>query len=115
MPVLERDPRIQLGPGSNVPSLEVFKPLLSAGFDTSKTMDMVAAGKLDQVRAQLLEKLPASPELAALRIWPWWPWWPWWDCTPDIIFRVTQDCLSSRGGDRRRRLRATPAGTSPTR
>ena len=94
VPVLERDPRIQLGPASNVPNLEVFKPLLSAGFDTSKTMDLVSAGKLDQVRAQLLEKLPASPELAQLHIWPWWPWWPWWDCTPDIIFRVTQDCLT---------------------
>jgi hypothetical protein len=95
MPVLERDPRIELGPGSNVPNLEVFKPLLSAGFDASKTMDMVAAGTLDQVRSQLLEKLPAAPELAALRIWPWSPWWPWWDCTPDIIFRVTQDCRTT--------------------
>src|SRR5262249_39062298 len=36
--------------------------------------------------------LPHVPELEQLRIWPWWPWHPWWDCTPDIIFRVTQDC-----------------------
>ena len=25
-------------------------------------------------------------------MWPWWPWWPWADCTPDVIFRVTQSC-----------------------
>ena len=93
-PVLERDPRIQLGPATNVPNLEVFKPLLTAGFDTSKSMDRVPAAQLDQVRAQLLEKLPAAPELAQLHIWPWSPWWPWWDCTPDIIFKVTQDCLA---------------------
>ena len=91
--MLERDPRIQLGPATNVPNLEVFKPLLTAGFDTSRSMDSVPAAQLDQVRAQLLEKLPAAPELAQLHIWPWWPWWPWWDCTPDIIFKVTQDCL----------------------
>ena len=93
-PVLERDPRIQLGPATNVPNLEVFKPLLAAGFDTTKSMDRVPAAQLDQVRAQLLEKLPAAPELAQLHIWPWWPWWPWWDCTPDIIFKVTQDCVA---------------------
>jgi len=94
VPVLERDPRIELGSATNVPSLEVFKPLLGNGFDTSKPMAAVSAPQLDKVRAQLLEKLPPAPELAQLRIWPWWPWWPWWDCTPDIIFRVTQDCLT---------------------
>jgi hypothetical protein len=52
----------------------------------------VPAGQLEQIRTTLLEKLPQSPELAAQHIWPWWPWWPWWDCTPDIIFRVTQNC-----------------------
>lgn len=92
VPVLERDPRIELGNTSNVPSLEVFKPLLR-GLDTSKPLASVPAGQLDEIRASLLEKLPAAPELATQRIWPWWPWWPWWDCTPDIIFKVTQDCL----------------------
>lgn len=93
VPALERDPRIQLGSATNIPSLDVFKPLLERSLDTSKPMAAVSAGQLDQVRAQLLEKLPAAPELAQLRIWPWAPWWPWWDCTPDIIFKVTQDCL----------------------
>ena len=33
--------------------------------------------------------LPASPELAALRVWPWWNWG---DCAPDVVFRATQRC-----------------------
>jgi len=92
VPVLERDPRIKLGSATNVPSLDVFKPLLGKGVELSKPLTSMPAAQLDQIRTSLLEKLPNAPELAQLRIWPWWPWWPWWDCTPDIIFRVTQDC-----------------------
>jgi hypothetical protein len=92
VPILERDPRIQLGDVTNVPSLDVFKPLLGRELDTSKPLASMPAGQLEQVRSSLLERLPQSPELAQLRVWPWWPWWPWWDCTPDIIFKVTQDC-----------------------
>lgn len=47
---------------------------------------------LDQLRPALLERLPALQEFETLRIWPWYPWHPWWDCTPDIIFKVTQEC-----------------------
>ena len=47
---------------------------------------------LDKLRGSLLERLPSIPELAPLKLWPWWPWHPWWDCTPDIIFQVTQSC-----------------------
>ena len=49
-------------------------------------------GSLESLRLQLGAKLPPVGEFARLRLWPWWPWWPWWDCTPDIIFKVTQDC-----------------------
>ena len=92
-PVLERDPRIQLAHSSGVPSLDVFQPLLAREtLSVSQDLATVPAGQLEQIRTSLLEKLPAAPELAAQRIWPWCPWWPWWDCTPDIIFRVTQDC-----------------------
>jgi hypothetical protein len=95
VPVLERDPRIELGNAGNVPSLDVFKPLLAGtNVDTSKPLPSLLSGQLDQIRTSLLEKLPKAPELEQLRIWPWWPWWPWWDCTPDIIFKVTQDCLT---------------------
>lgn len=47
---------------------------------------------LERLRAGLVEILPRIPELEHLRLWPWWPWHPWWDCSPDIIFRVTQNC-----------------------
>ena len=44
------------------------------------------------LRTKLLTQLPPVPELERLRIWPWFPWTPWLDCSPDIIFRVTQAC-----------------------
>lgn len=47
---------------------------------------------LDGLRDRLVKVLPDIPALAGLRLWPWHPWHPWWDCTPDIIFRVTQQC-----------------------
>lgn len=37
----------------------------------------------------LLRVFPASPELAALHVWPWWDLQ---DCAPDVVFRVTQLC-----------------------
>ena len=53
------------------------------------TLDLAV---LPDLRERLLKWLPVVPELERLRLWPWWPWYPWWDCTPDINFRVTQDC-----------------------
>ncbi len=47
---------------------------------------------MPRLRERLVARLPVVPELEQLRIWPWWPWQPWWDCTPDILFRVTQNC-----------------------
>jgi hypothetical protein len=48
--------------------------------------------RIASLRDELLQRLPRSPELERLRVWPWWPWQPWSDCTPDLIFRVTQQC-----------------------
>lgn len=47
---------------------------------------------LESLRKRLLPKLPRIPDLEQLHLWPWWPWQPWWDCTPDVIFKVTQNC-----------------------
>lgn len=91
--VLERDPRLRLKRTTNQPSLEVFSDILGPEHGGLKRgLEAADVKNLDQIRHQLLEKLPQAPELERLRIWPWYPWWPWWDCTPDIIFKVTQDC-----------------------
>ena len=50
---------------------------------------------LDVLQKSLLPALPPAPELTQLRVWPWVSWTPWWDCTPDIIFRVTQNCAGA--------------------
>jgi hypothetical protein len=69
--------------GSNLTPPKTAAPL-TPNFDPS-----VLAG----LREKLVKRLPAAPELERLKLWPWWPWEPWWDCTPDIIFKVTQDCI----------------------
>lgn len=47
---------------------------------------------LGDLRERLVRRLPSVPALERLRLWPWFPWQPWFDCSPDIVFRVTQDC-----------------------
>jgi hypothetical protein len=94
--LLQQNPHIQLLPQtSNQPDLSAFRGLLAnEGTATGKALAATDVEGLETVRSQLIKKLPASPELAQLRIWPWWPWGPWWDCTPDVIFKVTQDCIT---------------------
>ena len=87
-------PDVRLLPtASHQPTLEVFNTLLAKeGLDTHRALSPNDVNKLEQIRTRLLAKLPFAPELECLHIWPWYPWYPWWDCTPDIIFKVTQDC-----------------------
>jgi hypothetical protein len=92
-PVFERAPEIELSAVGNQPSLKVFERIVGDG--SLPVRDRLRPGDvalLPETRIRLLERLPNAPELAQLHIWPWYPWQPWWDCTPDIIFRVTQDC-----------------------
>lgn len=83
-------------PVSPLPRSAIERPRIEiaragkGGLITSK--QAFSASALDQLRLQLKDRLPVIPELQHMRLWPWWPWHPWWDCTPDIIFRVTQDC-----------------------
>ena len=93
-PVLARDPRLaRLVRPSPQPSLSAFADVLadSSGVPTVRAAAMLDPSALPGLREELLRRLPA-PELEALRIWPWFPWQPWWDCTPDVIFKVTQEC-----------------------
>ena len=106
MPLLQKVPGVRRIPLPDpAPDLAVLQSLLGAtgapalGRALSASPSTVGGAKasfnpaaLETLRTQLLAKLPASPELERLRVWPWWPWWPWWDCDADIIFRATQNC-----------------------
>jgi hypothetical protein len=92
-PVLERLPNLKPPLPSPRPSLELFDEILAAdGIARLAPAPEIDAAALPALRERLLARLPATAELEKLRIWPWWPWQPWWDCTPDIIFKVTQRC-----------------------
>ncbi len=91
--VLAKDPQIGPIPTPDpTPDFAVFDQLLARGPAAAPMEGPIAdPSDLAILRPQLLEKLPVRPELDALKIWPWHPWQPWADCTPDIIFHVTQD------------------------
>ena len=91
MPVLHRDPTLpRLPTPSPDPTLAPFEQLLEKdGVFTRSLTTTIDLSELYGLRSQLLRRLPVAPELERLHIWPWAPWR---DCTPDIIFRVTQDC-----------------------
>ena len=92
--VLKRNPELKLSRIDNQPSLGVFNKILAKdGINVMKSLRASDVGTISSTRERLLQELPAAPELERLRIWPWYPWYPWWDCTPDIIFKVTQDCV----------------------
>jgi hypothetical protein len=91
VPVLQQDPRLfRTSTPTPKPSAELFQSILGAPA-VGKTA-AVDPGIISSLRDRLLERLPRSAELERLRVWPWWPWQPWWDCSPDIIFKVTQNC-----------------------
>ena len=94
-PVLQRDLKLRdLPRPTGKPNLAVFDQLLTEeGLPTRQPLAEIDPNAMERLRRPLLELIPVIPELQSLRIWPWRPWRPWWDCTPDIIFRVTQDCL----------------------
>ncbi len=76
-----------------VPELGAFRKLLKGNTPAPRPEQKIEdPAVLDALRPKLLELLPVSPRLEALRIWPWAPWHPWADCTPDIIFQARQDC-----------------------
>jgi hypothetical protein len=92
-PLLEQFPKPELARFGNQPSLAPFSNILSEEeLGAGKTLTASDVNSLPQIRNRLLENLPASSELERLHIWPWWSWYPWWDCTPDIIFKIKQDC-----------------------
>jgi hypothetical protein len=85
-PVLGLNPRLRVRPPDAVPSLEIVNP------SPRTKAGPIDPSQLAKVRDKLLSQLPHVPELERLKLWPWWDWHPWLDCTPDIIFRATQNC-----------------------
>jgi hypothetical protein len=78
-------PVLRLNPARKFPTPS---PVVSLG-QYARTLD---PSTLPALRDKLVSVLPNVPELERLRIWPWFPWAPWFDCSPDVIFRVTQNC-----------------------
>ncbi len=70
--------------GLATPSIPIPPPI--------KAITKIDPTTIPTLRDRLVSVLPPVPELERLRIWPWFPWTPWLDCSPDIIFRVTQNC-----------------------
>ena len=93
-PQLQRVPKLRGLPSPQPqPDFRIFERLLSEeGTSVDLANPKQALTRLDDLRGTLVKKLPTSVELERLRIWPWTPFFPWWDCTPDIIFKVTQNC-----------------------
>ena len=109
LPLLERSPTIPRIPLPDPqPDISIFNQILDQGAAATRSLATAPSTKLsapnlsaavnfdpaslDALRPPLLARLPASAELERLRVWPWWPWRPWTDCSPDIIFNVTQNC-----------------------
>lgn len=94
-PQLRRVPKLRgMDTPQPQPDFRIFEELVTekgTAVNLAKTEETLAG--LETLRAQVLKGLPASAELEKLSIWPWRPWWPWLDCTPDVIFKVTQNCL----------------------
>lgn len=91
--VVRQAPDLRLGRAENQPSLRLIEPLLAdEPLATKRVLQPEDVSALPRLREQLVAALPPAPALERLRVWPWYPWYPWWDCTPDLLFKVTQDC-----------------------
>jgi hypothetical protein len=77
------------------PDPAIFDTLL--GNNDLRRRTFVPPGAVDpshvaDLREKLVARLPHPSDHALLQVWPWVPFHPWNDCTPDIAFRVTQNC-----------------------
>lgn len=93
LPVLRLDEKLPRPPVPDpVPDITVFNGLIDPIGPVPRQGALFDPTLIPSLRDKLLARLPRVPELERFRIWPWYPWTPWLDCTPDIIFRVTQNC-----------------------
>jgi len=93
--VPEIDPPIGPDPIPNLPSLAPLGGLLAdRGVRVEEGLDASRIGGLEEIRQSLVQRLPRPRDPQLLTLWPWAPWHPWNDCAPDLVFRVTQDCVT---------------------
>lgn len=93
------DPRLledwlHIGPGSG-PGPGPRAPALSARLRPEAALTLPYVGdprQLNQVRDQLMLRLPRPKDVELSRVWPWVTFEPWNDCHPDLVFRVVQSC-----------------------
>lgn len=83
--LISRETRLRPAGLAASPTLPLPPPRRAAALDVPVTASVAAS--LSKPMAALVDKL--RPRLP-----PWWPCWPFRpkDCTPDIVFKVTQVC-----------------------
>ncbi len=78
-----------------VPDFTIFEKMVdqsapgTVSFVTAMPEQQPGQSGFVTVGEQLKKILPAAADLEKMRIWPWYPFF---DCSPDILFKVTQDC-----------------------
>ena len=93
LPALKSNPKLkQLPRLSAKPSLSVFEGLSETASALTRKSTTIQPASLASLQTELAANLPPVREVESLRLWPWFPWAPWFDCSPDIIFQVTQPC-----------------------
>ena len=108
MPALQSELKLRKFPvPTPKPDITIFEELLAEQVRPSRqaatsaiagsefmrhTKSLIDPAQLERLSVRLRERIPVVSGLERLHIWPWWPWHPWWDCTPDIIFQVSQNC-----------------------
>ncbi|RUL77508.1 carboxypeptidase-like regulatory domain-containing protein [Dyella choica] len=99
-PILKLHPELDVRDPSAALTLDLIAMKPQASHSTSGVLakPTIAASRalspelITQSRGKLLASLPYIEDFERLRIWPWFDWYPWLDCSPDIIFKVTQNC-----------------------
>ncbi|WP_136806818.1 hypothetical protein [Desulfosediminicola flagellatus] len=75
-----------------VPDFSIFERMVADSTQNDPMQTMIeedSSSNFVQFGEKLVAHLPDAPELRSLHVWPWYPLF---DCTPDIVFKVRQDC-----------------------
>jgi hypothetical protein len=102
---LQARPELPVPPRpSPLPDLSVFNPWLKNGTviptpvvrppvpTVPRLSQAIDPTQLTTLRTTLVQRLPVQRDPGLLNIWPWCVFEPWNDCSPDLVFRVSQAC-----------------------